>query len=225
MTVIKLEILGSVNIGNYALATNAILIITGEATDEKISRIAEALGIKAVKVAIRDCRITAPFFIGNKNGLLVSKFIDHETLQDIRRNLRGRGIEVEVINLRYNAIGNLLLVNDQGAVASPLLPSKVLTEVSEILDVEVGVETIGGASYIGSLGVINNHGGLVSPYARDKEIKHIEETLRVKIMRGTVNAGVGFIHSGLIANDRGAAIGEDTDGSELMRISQALGVI
>ncbi|MFQ5712101.1 MAG: translation initiation factor IF-6 [Candidatus Geothermarchaeales archaeon] len=225
MAIIKLDVLGSVNIGNYAVSTNKYLVVTGEATDEKISRISEVLNVKPIKVVIRDCRITAPFFVGNKNGLLVSSFVDEETVQTIKEELRAEGVEVDVVDVKYTAIGNLVLANDHGAVASPLLPQKIHEEVSEALDVEVGVETIGKALYIGSLGVVNNYGGLVSPFAGADEIKILEDVLNVEVIRGTINSGIQFIPSGLIANDHGAVVGKITDGSELMRISQALKVI
>jgi translation initiation factor 6 len=223
LAIIKTDILGSVNVGNYVKATNSYLIITGETTDKKSQEISEVLGVEYVKVMMKDCRITAPFFAGNSRGLLISKFIDDETVSLLREQLKG--IQVEVVQDKFTAIGNLILPNDKGALVSPLLSPETIKSVADVLDLEVAPGNLCLAPYVGSLAVVNNQGGLVTPYARDEEIKGMEELLGVEVMRGTINSGISFIASGLLANDRGAIAGKITDGIELMRISQALKVM
>lgn len=62
MALIRTEIMGSVNIGNYAKVTNGHVIVTGESKEKRINELSEALGVVGAKLTIRDCRITSPFF-------------------------------------------------------------------------------------------------------------------------------------------------------------------
>ncbi len=222
MVVMKTDLFGSMNIGNYAKATNSYLIAGGATKDKEVEELAEALEVESVKVVIGDCRVTAPFFVGNKSGLLISKFIDPETVQVLKKELTG--INVEVVEVKHTAIGNLILVNDRGAIFSNILPPRFIKSVSDVLDIEPAIGVVANATYIGSLAVVNNNGCLVSPFAQDEEMERIEEFLSVGVERGTINSGVQFISSGLIANDKGAVAGGFTDGIEMMKISQALKV-
>ncbi len=223
LVVMKTDLFGSMNIGNYAKATNRYLIVGGEAGDREVAQLAAALEVESVKVVIRDCRVTAPFFVGNQNGLLISKFVDADTVQLLKMELND--INVEVIDARHTAIGNLIIANDQGAMFSEVLSPKIVETMSDVLDIEPRIGVVAKATYIGSLAVVNNNGCLVSPFAQDEEMESIEEILRVDVERGTINSGVKFISSGLIANDKSAVAGGFTDGSELMKISQALKVV
>ena len=52
--------------------------------------------------------------------------------------------------------------------------------------------------------------------------KWLEDIFDVKVMIGTVNHGVPLIGSGLVANTKGAIIGDLTTGIEMGRIEEAL---
>jgi len=40
---------------------------------------------------------------------------------------------------------------------------------------------------------------------------------------GTVNRGISLIRSGIVANNKGAVVGDSTTGFEMMRITEVLG--
>ena len=58
----------------------------------------------------------------------------------------------------------------------------------------------------------------------EDEERWLSEIFKVTILPGTVNDGVKFVRSGIIANSRWAIIGSVTTGPEMMTISRALGV-
>ncbi|MEM0329101.1 MAG: translation initiation factor IF-6, partial [Nitrososphaerota archaeon] len=60
--------------------------------------------------------------------------------------------------------------------------------------------------------------------ASEDEEKMLSELFKVNIIPGTVNNGVKFVRSGILANSKGAIVGSLTTGPELMTISRALGV-
>jgi len=72
--------------------------------------------------------------------------------------------------------------------------------------------------------VATNKGVLAHPKTKEEEKKAIEEALKVPVELGTVNGGVPYIKSGLLANSRGVIAGSLTLGSELMAITQMMSV-
>ena len=66
---------------------------------------------------------------------------------------------------------------------------------------------------------------LCHPKSREPELEALEELLDVRADIGTVNYGAPLVGSGLVANEHGYAVGQDTTGPELGRIEDALGYI
>ncbi len=128
-------------------------------------------------------------------------------------------VNLAVLDSKYNALGNIIVANDNGALVSPLIPYRLKKIISDVLDVETSTITIGRFSYIGSLIVANNDKGLVAPVVKEDERLLIEDILNIKVNEGTVNGGTEFIKLGLVVNDFGVVVGEDTTGAELMNIS------
>ena len=66
---------------------------------------------------------------------------------------------------------------------------------------------------------------LCHPDATDEKLDFLEELLGVPADIGTINYGGPLVGSGLVANDHGYVVGQDTTGPELGRIESALGYI
>ena len=160
--------------------------------------------------------------IGNSNGIVLSNMVLDEEFEAIKKKVGD--VNVDVIEGRYTAVGNLVLANDKAALASSILPRKAVKKIQDILGVEVVTGRIAKRSYVGSLAVITNSGGVVFAEISEEEEKKLSELFKVDVIPGTVNDGVGFVRSGIIANSKGAIIGSMTTGPELMIISRALGV-
>ena len=62
-----------------------------------------------------------------------------------------------------NTAGNLILVNENGIVASPSIPRAGLDIMAEVMGVPVVVSTIAGQDVVGSLGCYKRPGSLTSP--------------------------------------------------------------
>ena len=107
---------------------------------------------------------------------------------------------------------------------SSILPKRTLKKIEDILGVEVLTGKVADRSYVGSLAVVTNIGGVVYAEITEEEEKWLSEIFKVDVIPGTVNNGVKFVRSGIIANSKGAIIGSMTTGPELMAISRGLGV-
>ena len=73
--------------------------------------------------------------------------------------------------------------------------------------------------------VVTNKGCLCHPKVTDEEKNLLKKVFDVNVMIGTVNHGVPMIGSGLVANTKGAIIGNLTTGIEMGRIEEALGFL
>jgi translation initiation factor 6 len=73
--------------------------------------------------------------------------------------------------------------------------------------------------------VATNKGALAHPLLDDSERKSLEDVLKVPVDVGTVNCGVPYVGTGLIANRRAAIAGLLTTGPETFIIENALDVV
>jgi translation initiation factor 6 len=68
-----------------------------------------------------------------------------------------------------------------------------------------------------------NVGAIVHPRTTELELTRLEALLQVHIEPATVNGGVPYVASGIVANARNAVVGNLTTGPELLMLSRALG--
>jgi translation initiation factor 6 len=219
LTEILLEtVLGTSEVGLFALATDRYLIISKHVNPSKRRVFEEALGVRSAATSLSASILISPFAAGNSNGLLLSSLTLDTEIEEVRGQLPD--LNIARLDSKYTAVGNLIACNDKGALASSLLGRQALKTVGDVLGVEAVPATIAGRTYVGSLCAATNQGALVFLEARDEDLKLIEDVLRVPAAVGTVDGGVKFPRSGLVANSRGVIVGARTTGPELMTISR-----
>ncbi|MBI3116857.1 MAG: translation initiation factor 6, partial [Thaumarchaeota archaeon] len=69
-----------------------------------------------------------------------------------------------------------------------------------------------------------NSGVAVYPNLSDEEIERVGRVFGVEAYPTSVNGGVPFVSSGLVANSRNALVGDLTTGPELQFLTRALKV-
>ncbi|BAJ50373.1 translation initiation factor eIF-6 [Candidatus Caldarchaeum subterraneum] len=216
---IRLEtVLGSAEVGLFALPTDRYVILSKEINPSKVRVFQQVLKVDTILTSLADSILVAPFAAGNSNGLLLSKLVVDEELKKIKAALPD--LNIHRLDTKYTAVGNLILCNDRGAVVSSLLGKNVAKVVADVLGTETVSSTVANRSYVGSLVAATNVGALVFVDAEDDELKLVEDVLHVNVDTGTVNGGVLFPRSGIAANSSGAIVGALTTGPELMTISR-----
>lgn len=212
MSIEKYNYRGDINIGLYAIATNEYLVVPREFTRK------DFFPQDAVETRIAGTRLIGLFTAGNSNCLLLPDSVkDRE-----KKKLEDAGIPVQVIENNENALGNLILANDKGAVISEKLEDQK-DVIEEALDVPVEIGGIAGIANPGSCGVANKNGVLIHRDASEEEAEHVRDALKVeKVDIGTVNMGSPYIGSGIVSNDEYFLVGEDTTGPEIGRIDMVL---
>lgn len=207
---------GDCNIGLYGFASERYVFLGLNTKMDK--KIEEVLGTKKLSSTVLYTSFAGIFCAGNSHGIIAPKILEEYELERLKNIFE----HVLVLDTDYSAIGNLVLLNDNGIVISPML-RKHRKEVHEFFRLPCEVGRIAGVNVVGAMAIAVNNGCLASPRTKKNEIKLLEEVLDVELGLGTVGFGSPFVRSGIIANSRGFLASDTSSGPELGRISEALG--
>ena len=222
MTVYLSSIVGSASIGVYSLATENIVLIPRIVPQQKAQEFADWLNVKLAYTFINGSVLAGSLVCANSTGMLVSNGIREEELAALKLVFEGN---ITVMDSKKTAYGNLILASDKGAVVDPRFKEAEIKKISKALGVEAVPSEIAGLPYVGSLAVATNKGILAHPLLKDEERKTLETIFKVPIDVGTINCGVPYVGTGLIANSRAAVAGSMTTGPEMFIIGNALDVV
>jgi len=208
---------GNENIGLFALATDKYIIVPDDSIDT------ESMKVKKIISSAYETPLNGLFFAGNSNCLIVPSNIDSDEINNLKSSLP-KEVNLYLLNTKENALGNLILSNNEVSFISPVLESKkdqiqkAFGTKTYILDME---DKILPAIFF----VLTNKGFLCSNDVDEKYLKFIEEKSGLEGDWGSVNFGSIFLKSGLIANSYSYIAGGRTTGPETSRIDKCLGFI
>ncbi len=209
------------NIGIYCRANDSVVFLQQSLSKKTKQVVGNVLGAKVLELCIADSTIIGSLLTCNSSGAIITEFASKETV-DV---LEAQGLRVFPIKDVINAAGNDILTNDHGALVHPDLKNTTVKKISDTLDVPVQKGTIASLGTVGMAAVVTNKGCLCHPKTTEEEKQQLQEVFDVEVMIGTVNHGFPMIGSGLVANKKGALIGNMTTGIEMGRIEEALGFL
>ncbi len=216
------SIVGSSSIGVYTLATENFVAIPVMVPKEKAQEYADWLKVPLIYSQIGGSVLFGALACANSNGILLPNYVRNEELDQIKSVFKGT---VKVMETKKTAYGNLVLANDKGAVVDPRFKPKEISQISETLGVEAVPTEIAQLPYVGSLAVATNKGVLAHPMLTSEEKKTLENVFKVPVEVGTINCGIPYVGTGLIANSHAAVAGSMTTGPEMFIIGNALDVV
>jgi translation initiation factor 6 len=222
LTVYLSSIVGSASIGVYALATEDIVMIPRMVPQQKAQEFADWLKVKLAYTSINGSVLAGSLVCANSNSMLVSNSIREEELTQIKSVFTGN---ITIMETKKTAYGNLVLANDKGAVVDPRFKEAEIKKIAQALGVEAVPTEIAGLPYVGSLAAATNKGVLAHPLLTAEEKKTLEAVFKVPVDVGTVNCGVPYVGTGLLANSHAAVAGSMTTGPEMFIIGNALDVV
>ncbi|MBT8171369.1 translation initiation factor IF-6 [Candidatus Bathyarchaeota archaeon] len=222
MPLFLFDVFGNASIGVYSHVNDKIAIIPPQVPETKRQKVEEWLKIKVVATTVGKSLINGAMVCSNSNGIILPSFVGDNEVKTIKS---ATDLNVTVMNTKKTAYGNIVLANDQGAVADPRLERGVMNKISDTLGVEVVQTDIAGLPYVGSLATATNNGVMAHPLIKEEEKKILNEVLKVPVDVGTVNCGVPYVSTGLVGNSYGAMAGFLTTGPEMFIIGQALDVV
>ena len=207
-------------LGVFASCTDNFVFVPYETSEETIGELEESLGATACRTSVSGSSIVGSLMRGNNNGMMVAGFVLEKELRAIRKHIKAARLTQEL-----NAAGNLILANDTAALVHPDISEKSIKIIQKTLGVEVKRGTLGGLKTVGMAGVATNTGILVHPKSSPAEISIIEELFKLPVDIGTINFGSPLVGSGLLANNKGYVVGEETTSPEISRIEDILGYL
>lgn len=204
------------------MANDKIVIIPKMVPQDKAEETANWLKVKLVYTSIANSILPGAFVCANSKGMLLPKSIRQEELSLIKSFFDGA---TTIMDTKKTAYGNLVLTNDNGAIVDPNFSESEVKQIALGLGVDAVPGEIAGLPYVGSLAVATNKGILAHPKIKDEEKDLLESVLKVPVEKGTINCGIPYIGTGLIANSYAAVVGSLTTGPEMFIIENAVDVL
>jgi translation initiation factor 6 len=205
------------NIGIFVKANDSIILVPHGFAQTKSEKLADYLQVSELRASVAGTRLLGPMTVMNNSGILLPAIASDEEVYAMRQSSE---LNVERIDSKFTAVGNLVAANDNGAIVSPLLNGEVDRQIRDVLGVPVHCMTVGTYVQTGSMIVATNGGAGVHPKATEEEVETVSEVLQVPAEPVTVNGGVPFLSSGIIANTRAVVVGSLTSGPELIMLSR-----
>jgi translation initiation factor 6 len=216
-----IDIYRSPNIGIFLKANDKVLLVPKGLAQTKSDRLSGSLDVSAVPASIGESRLLGPLVSMNGKGILVSRLAEAYEVEELAS---ATGLDVARLESRFTAVGNLVAANDNAAIVSPVLEAKAVAQVQRVLGAEVQRMPIREYTQVGALVVATNSGAAVYPGLDEQEVERLGRLLGVEAYPTSVNRGVPYVASGIVANTKNAVVGSQTTGPELVFITRALNV-
>ena len=213
---------GSASIGVYSLATNSVVIVPPQLSENKAEGLKEGLRAEVIQTTIGESVLIGALSRANSKGIILPHFVREKETQAIRTT---SDLNISIMETKRTAYGNSILANDRGAIVDLRIGTRDMKKIADTLDVEVVRGEIAGLPYVGSLATATNKGVLTHPMLREEEEEVLADVLKVPVDVGTINCGIPYVSTGLIGNDCGAVAGSLTTGPEMFIIGQALDIV
>ncbi len=211
-------IFGNPYLGVFCAANENLGLVPFASESDFPELVKKYIGVEhTIKMAVDGCSTIGALVRMNTNGAVVSQSISEEEVKKIAAH-----IKVTRIAQKHNAMGNNVLANDNGAIVHPDFDDRTIELISKALKVPVERGTIAGYDTVGSSAVATNKGAICHPHTTGYEMEVMERVLGVKPELCTANYGTGQVGACMIANSRGALVGETTTPIELSKIEDGL---
>ena len=218
MDIIKYDVYRGPNLGVYIAVNDSIGLVPMGFAKTKSDKLAEYLDIEIFSTAIANTRLIGALSIMNNKGILLPTTAYQNEYDFLKE---ATDLEVGVLDTKFNALGNVICTNDKGAVVSPWLSKEDCQTISDVLGVEVIQKKIAGFNQVGSVMVANDSGAAIHPEANEEDMKTFANLLGVKIEQSSINNGIPYVASGVLANNHSLVVGSLTTGPEIMMLTRA----
>lgn len=218
MNLAKLKIKGSPHIGVF-IFTNDIVAITPPDLDKKArEEIAEILDVEVIEAKIAGTELNGVMIAGNNKGIVLPRNVSEDEYTVVKKALSKHGLNVYVSRSKYTAVGNVILLNNKVAIVSEDMEKNEVFRIKDFLGIEIYAKNIMHLPIPGGLATVTDNGGVVHPEVPEEEVGELKKIFGFQIEKTTVNAGIPFVKSGIICNNKGILVGELTTGPEILRI-------
>ena len=217
MDIFKYDVYRGPNIGVYISVNDENVFLPMGYAETKAEKLAKYLEVEPLYTAVANTRLMGALMSMNNHGVLLPTTAYQDEYDFLKNETN---LEVGVLDSKYTALGNVICANDKGAIVSPWLSTSDVETIKQILDVEVVQKRIAGLNQVGAMMVANNSGAVIHPEADEEDMKMFANVLGVHIEHSTINAGVPYVESGILANNKTVVVGSMTTGPEIMMLTR-----
>lgn len=216
--IFKYDVYRSPNIGIYSKTNDDFVFIPNGFATTKAKNLAGFLKTDHVFTSVANTRLLGPLMVVNNNGIILPRTALEEELVHLKKST---GLNVDILDTKHNALGNLICANDKGGIMSPMIPTEFVKKVEDVLGIEIIQRRVAGYHQVGAMVVATSFGGIVHPDTEEKDIKIMSEVLGVQLEAATINGGIPYVASGILANNKSLVVGTLTNGPELVMLTRA----
>jgi translation initiation factor 6 len=218
MDIIKYDVYSGPNIGIYTKVNNQFVFVPNGFAKTKAENLANYLQTDYLTISIANTRLLGILAVLNNHGMLLPNTCSQEEIDHLKKHT---DLNIKLLDVKYNALGNLICVNDKGGIVSPIIDKKYVKEIEDVLDIEVLQKKIAGFYQVGAVMSATSNGGIIHPLTDEDDVNTFSNILGVKIEPATINGGIPFVSSGILANDNAIVVGTVTNGPEIMMLTRA----
>jgi translation initiation factor 6 len=213
---------GDSNVGAYGIATDRFVFVSSNISEKSLGDVERVFNLPLIQSTVATLDAVGLMSAATSNGIILPYTTTDEELRILKQSAE---VNVDWVDDKMTALGNIIAVNENGAICHPDFSPKSIKKITDVLGVEVAPGTIAGLPIVGSNSIITGQGAVVHPLATEEEIDQLSQLLKVHVEVGTVNRGSPYVSLGVLANVDGMIAGSDTTGVELAHISQVLGFV
>ena len=218
MDIIKYDVYRGSNLGVYISVNDSVVLLPMGFAQSKAKKLAKYLDVEILYTSIANTRLIGSLCVLNNKGILLPKTAFANEYELLKKET---DLEVGVLDSKFTALGNVICTNDKGAVVSPWLSDKDCQTISDVLGVETIQKKIAGFNQTGAVMVANNSGAAIHPEADEEDMKTFANVLGVKVEQSSINNGIPYVSSGVLANNNSIVVGSLTTGPEIMMLTRA----
>ena len=218
MDIIKYDVYRGPNLGVYLCVNDNVVLLPMGFAESKAEKLAKYLDVQYHYTSVANTRLIGALSVMNNKGVLLPKTAYENEFNFLKKET---SLNVGVLDSKFTALGNLICANDKGAVVSPWLSDDDCQTIRDVLGVEIIQKKIAGYSQTGSVMVANNTGAAIHPEANEEDMKNFANVLGVKIEQSSINNGIPYVSSGILANNNSIVVGSLTTGPEIMMLTRA----
>ena len=218
MDIIKYDVYSGPNIGIFTNVNDKFVFVPNGYAETKAENLAKYLRTEYIMTPVANTRLLGVLMVLNNHGILLPRTSSTEEIANLQKST---GLNVKILDAKHNALGNLICANDKGGIVSPLIEKEFVKEIEDILDIEVIQKRVAGYDQVGAVMESNNFGAVIHPEADEEDIKNFSNILGVNIEPATINGGIPFVSSGILANSNAVVVGNLTSGPEIMMLTRA----
>ena len=218
MDIIKYDVYSGPNIGIYTKVNNQFVFVPNGFAKTKAENLANYLQTDYLTISIANTRLLGILTVLNNHGMLLPNTCSQGEIDHLKKHT---DLNIKLLDVKYNALGNMICVNDKGGIVSPTIDKKYVKEIEDTLDIEVLQKKIAGFYQVGAVMSATTNGGIIHPLTDEDDVNTFSNILGVKIEPATINGGIPFVSSGILANDNAIVVGTLTNGPEIMMLTSA----